>query len=123
MTAAIMLFFGIVVIIVIAGGVINSISAVNAIKHNGKYPNLTHSAHLPFLLTMLVSALPVGLVIGFAMFDHYVKNIDESLMVIILPIIFSPLFVGSKLKLNFLGLFMGMVFWMGVMVALIMTFG
>jgi len=109
--------------ILILGGFFTTRTSIKAIKHNIKYPKINQaSAMVSFFLTMVISALPVVLSIGFGMYDFYVKDINEGAMIFLLPIIFSPLFLGTKLGLSFAGLFMGCCFWMGVMITAIMVF-
>ncbi len=73
-----------------------------------------------FLLTMVVSAMPVALAVGFGFYDFFVKDIDDTQALIVIPIVFSPLFLGAKLGLNSMRLFWGCVFWMAVLVTTIL---
>jgi hypothetical protein len=109
--------------ILILGSFFTTRTSIKAIRHNIKYPNLNPGfVLLSFFLTMVISALPVVFSIGFGMYDFYVKDINEGATLILLPVIFSPLFLGTKLGLSFAGLFMGCCFWMGILVTAIMVF-
>ena len=117
-------FLGILFIFYVIGSGFAIRTAVKAFIHNRQYPDLSpRSAVIHFLLTMCVSSLPVLLSVGFGFYDHFVKDIKEGLAIFLIPIIFSPLFFGTKLGLNFMGLFLGCCFWMALLVASIVTFG
>ena len=116
-------FLGFLFITYVIGSVFAMGTAVKAFLHNRQYPNLSpRSAVVHFLLTIGVSSLPVLFAVGFGFYDFFVEDIKDGLATLLMPIIFSPLFFGTKLGINFMGLFLGCCFWMALLVTSILTF-
>lgn len=117
-------FIGLLFLLYVFGSGFAMKTAIQAFFHNRQYPNLSpRSAVAHFLITMGVSSLPVALCVGFGFYDFYVKDIKEGAATILIPIIFSPLFLGTKLGVSFMGLFLGCCFWMALLVISIVNFG
>lgn len=112
---------GLLVLVMAAGGMVAGISGLRAFQQNRRSPLVSPAKGAGRLfLTLLVSALPVALAVAVGVFDHYVHDLDQDLAIFILPVIFSPLLLGARFGLNFLGLFLGCGMWMGLLVAIIM---
>lgn len=110
------------VVVLALGGAVSAWSAFKGLRMNLSCPPAAPGqAWGRLAATLLVSALPVALAVGFGFFDHYVIDLDD-VAVLVLPVVFSPLLLGVKLGLSFMGLFLGCAMWMGILVGVIFLF-
>ncbi|MCG8564840.1 MAG: hypothetical protein MI747_07135 [Desulfobacterales bacterium] len=109
-------------LVLVLGGLYNGGVLWQGLVRRRAHPVLEAPGRLGrFLLGALISALPVALAVAIGFYDHYVRDIPQDTGIFFIPLIFTPLFLGSRLGISFLALFLGCAAWMGALIALILS--
>lgn len=94
------------------GALLNLFSGIRDIRQRVRYP-MTMSQGSPhqIILTLTLGALPWGIAIGFGFLNDLFLNNVEWIAYLLLPIIFAPILLASKLKLSPVSVFLACIFW------------
>jgi DNA-directed RNA polymerase subunit RPC12/RpoP len=111
-------FIFIIMLILVSGGFMNLKHSINDFVYNNNYPIIyTKSLFLSSFGIFFFSATPIIIIIAFGFFDEFVNDIPEEFGYFLLPIAFSPWFLGvKKFNMDLLALFWGTVFWMAILI-------
>lgn len=104
------------VILFFIGSLLNIKSGFQQIQTNMNYPliknksdNIQNSNQIRTAL--FLGALPIVFALLFGMIDFYWYEINETWVMLLLPIIFSPIIFAHKLKSSVIEVFYGTLFW------------
>ena len=106
----------VLVILFFLGSLSNIINGFQQIQTNSIYPIINNEmnniqTNNQIKWSLFLGVLPIVFALLLGMIDYYWYEIDESLMMFLLPLVFSPIIFANKLKSSIINVFYGTLFW------------
>lgn len=106
----------ILIIVFLLGSLANIINGFEQIKINSNFPlldkKLNYSQNSKQIkLALFLGIIPIIFSLLFGMVDYYFYDLNEMLVMFLLPIVFSPIIFAKRLKSSIVNVFYGTLFW------------
>lgn len=116
--SALAIFIVILFIVFFIGALLNLSRGAQQLYHLISYPilsgrDIVKSLRSLFLI-LILGALPWAIAIGMGMFNDKYLNAGEWFGLLMLPLIFSPIFIAEKLNVSSASVFFASAFWLGL---------
>jgi len=103
-------------ILFFVGSIINIINGFQQMQTNNTYPIVNNEmnntkTNKQMKLSLFLGILPIIFSLLLGMIDFYWYEINDVVVMFLLPIVFSPIIFANKLKSSIINVFYGTLFW------------